>query len=151
MFHIVFDILQLLISLEPIDRFQWSFLQNVAVKIVHTVSQKNENRIWPTSDWFCLITPNIMLDWRAGREIVKISCTDISKVLSDQCLNHTRYDEVIIQNVKFILKFLVIIKTMIQQNESVEEVLSKGYFQFTPLFYNLSVYIQDTVDTRQAC
>ena len=38
MFPIVFGILQLLISLEPIDQFQWDFLQNVAVKMVHTVS-----------------------------------------------------------------------------------------------------------------
>ena len=58
---IVFGILQLLISLEPIDQFQWGFLQNVAVKMVHTVSWKNENWNWPTSDWFCLITPHIML------------------------------------------------------------------------------------------
>ena len=29
---IVFGILQLLISLKPIDQFQWGFLQNVAVK-----------------------------------------------------------------------------------------------------------------------
>ena len=28
-------------SLEPIDQFQFSFLQNVAVKMVHTFSQKN--------------------------------------------------------------------------------------------------------------
>ena len=38
LFPIVFDILQLLISLEPIDQFQWGFLQNVAVKMVHTDS-----------------------------------------------------------------------------------------------------------------
>ena len=37
LFPIVFDILKLLISLEPIDQFQWGFLQNVAVKMVHTV------------------------------------------------------------------------------------------------------------------
>ena len=55
----VFGILQQLISLEPIDQFQWGFLQNVAVKVVHTVHSKKENWIWPTSDWFCLITPHI--------------------------------------------------------------------------------------------
>ena len=37
LFPIVFDILQLLTSLEPIDQFQWGFLQNVAVKMVHAV------------------------------------------------------------------------------------------------------------------
>ena len=37
LFSIVFGILQLLISLEPIDQFQWGFLQNVAVKMVLTV------------------------------------------------------------------------------------------------------------------
>ena len=41
----VFGILQLFMSLEPIDQFQcqWGFLQNVAVKMVHTVIWKNEN------------------------------------------------------------------------------------------------------------
>ena len=43
MFPIVFGILQLFISLELIDQFQWGFLQNVAVKMVHTVSKKYEN------------------------------------------------------------------------------------------------------------
>ena len=37
LFPIVFGILQLLISLEPIDQFQWSFLQTAAVKMVNTV------------------------------------------------------------------------------------------------------------------
>ena len=37
LFPLVFGILQLLISLEPIDQFQWGFLQNVALKLVHTV------------------------------------------------------------------------------------------------------------------
>ena len=37
LFPIVFGILQLLVSLEPIDQFQWGFLQNVAVKMVHTI------------------------------------------------------------------------------------------------------------------
>ena len=41
LFPIVFGILQLLISLEPIDQFQWGFLQNVALKMVHTVNKKN--------------------------------------------------------------------------------------------------------------
>ena len=36
----IVGILQLLISLEPIDQFQWGFLQNVTVKMVHTVSYK---------------------------------------------------------------------------------------------------------------
>ena len=31
-FPIVFAILQLLISLKPIDQFQWGFVQNIAVK-----------------------------------------------------------------------------------------------------------------------
>ena len=35
MFTVVFGILQLLISLEPID--QWGFLQNVGVKMVYTI------------------------------------------------------------------------------------------------------------------
>ena len=60
-FDIVFGILQLLVSLEPIDQFQWGFLQNVALKMLHTVNYKNENWIWPTSDWFCLITSHILL------------------------------------------------------------------------------------------
>ena len=38
LFPVVFGILQMLISLEPIDQFHWSFLQNVAMKMVHTVS-----------------------------------------------------------------------------------------------------------------
>ena len=59
-FLLFFGNLQLLISLEPIDQFQWGFLQNVAVKMVHTISSKNENLIWPTSDWFCLITPQMI-------------------------------------------------------------------------------------------
>ena len=37
-FPVVFGILQMLISLEPIDQYQWGFLQNIAVKMVHTVS-----------------------------------------------------------------------------------------------------------------
>ena len=37
-----FGILQLFISLETIDQFQWGFLQNVAVKLVHAVSWKTE-------------------------------------------------------------------------------------------------------------
>ena len=37
LFPIVFVILQLLISLEPIYQFQLDFLQNVAVKMVHMV------------------------------------------------------------------------------------------------------------------
>ena len=37
-FSIVFGILKLLTSLEPIDQFQWGFLQTVAVTMVHTVS-----------------------------------------------------------------------------------------------------------------
>ena len=36
-FLLFFGILQLLISLEPIDQFQWGFLQNEAVKMVHTI------------------------------------------------------------------------------------------------------------------
>ena len=36
--YIVFDILQLFISLKPIYQFQWGFLQNVALKMVHTIS-----------------------------------------------------------------------------------------------------------------
>ena len=38
LFPIVFGILQLLISLELINQFQFRFLQNVAVKMVHTIS-----------------------------------------------------------------------------------------------------------------
>ena len=37
LFPIVYGILQLFISLKPIDQFQWDFLQNVALKMVHTV------------------------------------------------------------------------------------------------------------------
>ena len=37
-FLLCFCFLQLLISLEPIDQFQWGFLQNVAVRVVHTES-----------------------------------------------------------------------------------------------------------------
>ena len=36
-FLLFFGILQLLISLEPIDQFQLGFLQNVAVQMVRTV------------------------------------------------------------------------------------------------------------------
>ena len=55
----IVGILQLLISLEPIDQFQWGFLQNAAEKMEHTVSYKIENWIWLTLDWFCLITPHM--------------------------------------------------------------------------------------------
>ena len=38
LFPIVFGTIQLLISLEPIDQCEWGFLQNAAVKMVHTVN-----------------------------------------------------------------------------------------------------------------
>ena len=38
LFPVGFLIFQLLISVEPIDQFQWGFLQNVAVKVAHTDS-----------------------------------------------------------------------------------------------------------------
>ena len=41
LFPIVFGMLQLLISVEPTDPFQWGFQQNVAVKMMLTVSQKD--------------------------------------------------------------------------------------------------------------
>ena len=43
LFPTVFGILSLLISLEPINQFQWGFLQNVAVKMMHTLKKKTGN------------------------------------------------------------------------------------------------------------
>ena len=42
LFPIVFATLQLHVSLEPIDQFQWDLFKKVALQRMYTINQKNE-------------------------------------------------------------------------------------------------------------
>ena len=59
---IVFATFQLPISLEPIDQFQWRLLIKVALQMMYTINQKNENWIWLTENSFCSITSRMYDD-----------------------------------------------------------------------------------------